>query len=200
MCGCFFWKNKKCKEIKEDLNISDISEDSFLEGDIRPGSSPIIITNNYTLSENNNNKIGIKNMLWGFQTQDKKLIINARSESVLEKPLFYNGIRKQRCVIPAISFYEWNKDKIKVTFSRKDNKILYLAGFYLTKDNIEQFIILTTKANDSVINTHHRMPLFFEANSVKDWIIGNNIEEYLNLQMPELNTNQSCQQLTIWNL
>ena len=42
------------------------------------------------------------------------------------------------------------------------------------------------------------MPLFLEANSVKDWITGNNIEKYLNLQMPELISNQSYKQLTLW--
>ncbi len=193
MCGCFFWKKKKCKEIKEELNLSEISEDYSLEGDIKPGSSPIII-----ISDLNKNILKPTNMLWGFPSKDNKLIINARAESVLEKHLFFNGIRSQRCVIPAISFYEWNKDKIKVTFSRKDNKIFYLAGFYLIKENIEYFIILTTNANKSVINTHHRMPLFLESNSVKDWITGNNIEKYLNLQMPELNSNQSYKQLTLW--
>ena len=193
MCGCFFWKKKKCKEIKEELELSEISEDYSLEGDIKPGSSPIII-----ISDINKNIIKATNMLWGFPSKDNKLIINARAESVLEKHLFFNGIRNQRCVIPAISFYEWNKDKIKVTFSRKDNNIFYLAGFYLKKENIEYFIILTTKANNSVINTHHRMPLFLEANSVKDWLTGNNIEKYLNLQMPELISNQSYKQLTLW--
>lgn len=193
MCGCFFWKKKKCKEIKEELELSEFSEDCSLEGDIKPGSSPIII-----ISDINKNIIKATNMLWGFPSKDNKLIINARAESVLEKHLFFNGIRNQRCVIPAISFYEWNNDKIKVTFSRKDNNIFYLAGFYLTKENIEYFIILTTKANNSVINTHHRMPLFLESNSVKDWITGNNIEKYLNLQMPELNSNQSYKQLTLW--
>lgn len=194
MCGCFFWKKKKCKEIKEDLDISDLSEDSSLEGDIKPGSSPLII-----ISDNNKNNIKPINMFWGIPTEDKKLIINARTESVLEKPLFYNGIKNQRCVIPAISFYEWNKDKIKVTFSRKDNSIFYLGGFYIIKNNKNHFVILTTKANDSVIKTHHRMPLFFEAKNVRDWITGNHIEKYLNLQMPELISTQSYKQLNFWN-
>ena len=192
MCGRFFWKKKKCKEVKEELNISDFSEEASLDGDINPGASPLII-----ISDNNKNIKAI-NMFWGFPSQDKKLIINARTESVFEKNLFYDGIRQQRCIIPALSFYEWDKDKIKVTFSEKNNKILYLAGFYLIKNKNSYFVILTTKANNSVSNTHHRMPLFFEAKEVKEWINGNKIEEYLNLQMPELVSNQCYKQLSFW--
>lgn len=198
MCGCFFWKKKKSKEVEEELNLSDSNIEDSLEGDITPGSSPIIISKNSNISANAKNDIEIQKMFWGFPSKDNKLIINARAESVFEKPLFHDGISKNRCVIPAISFYEWDKDKIKVTFSKKDDSIFYLAGFYLIKNNKNFFVILTTKANNSVISVHPRMPLFFEANQVRDWICGNNPERYLQLQMPELSSSQSCRQLTLW--
>ena len=199
MCGCFFWKKKKCKQVEEDLNISDSSLLDSLEGDITPGTSPLIITKPTNLTVNDNNSLEVKKMFWGIPTKDNKLIINAKAESVLEKPLFYDGIRNNRCVIPAISFYEWNKDKIKVTFSKKDNTIFYLAGFYLIKATKNYFVLLTTNANNSVISTHHRMPLFLEANQVRNWIYENNLQKYLKLQMPELVSSQNCKQLTLWD-
>ena len=199
MCGCFFWKKKKCKEVEEELNLSSALEEDSIDGDVTPGASPLIIVKNNILSVNEKNNIKMTNMLWGCPSKDNKLIINARAESVLEKPLFYDGIRKNRCVVPAISFYEWDKDKIKVTFSKKDNSMFYLAGFYLTQNNKKYFIILTTEANDTVAKTHHRMPLFFEANQVRDWILKNNTEKYLKLQMPELISSQSCKQLSLWD-
>ena len=185
-------------DLKKEIELTDISEESSLEGDIRPGSTPLIITKNDELSDSV--KISLKsiNMLWGIPTKDRKLIINARIESVLEKPLFYDGIRNNRCVIPALSFYEWNKDNIKVTFSKKDDSIIYLAGFYLTINNTNYFVILTTEANNSVIDTHNRMPLFFEANNVKEWILENNIKKLLSLKMPELNCSQTCKQLSLF--
>ena len=198
MCGCFFWKKKKCKDIKKEIELSDISEESSLDGDIRPGSTPLIITKNDELSDSVKNSLKSTNMLWGIPAKDRKLIINARIESVLDKPLFYDGIRNNRCVIPALSFYEWNKDNIKVTFSKKDDSIIYLAGFYLTRNNTNYFVILTTEANNSVIDTHNRMPLFFEANNVKEWILDNNIKKLLSLKMPELNCSQSCKQLSLF--
>ena len=198
MCGCFFWKKKKCKEVEEELKIDNsITEDS-LEGDITPGTSPIIITKQTNLAVNDNNNIEMQKMLWGIPSKEGKLIINARAESVLEKPLFHDGIRNNRCVIPAVSFYEWDKNKIKVTFSKSDNTIFYLAGFYLIKEGKNHFVILTTQANESVIATHHRMPLFFEANQVRDWIFSKTPEQYLKLQMPELVSSQVCRQLTLW--
>ena len=169
-----------------------------MEGDITPGISPIIIAKQANLAVNDNFNIEMQKMFWGIPSKEGKLIINARAESALEKPLFYDGIRNNRCVIPAVSFYEWNKDKIKVTFSKSDNSIFYLAGFYLEKEGKKHFVILTTKANESVIAVHHRMPLFFEANQVKDWICGNAPESYLNLKMPELVSSQICRQLTLW--
>lgn len=199
MCGCFFWKKKKCKEVEEELSIAEYTEGDSLEGDITPGSSPLIIARNNILSVNENNDINMRSMLWGFPSKDNRLIINARAESVLKKPLFYEGIRKNRCVIPAISFYEWDKNKIKVTFSKKDSSLFYLAGFYLIKDNKNYFIILTTEANNSVVSVHRRMPLFFEPNQVYDWICGNNTEKYLKIQLPELISFQSCKQLSLWD-
>ena len=198
MCGGFFWRKKKRKEVEEELNIPESFKEDSIEGDISPGTSPIIITKTNNLSLQENNDIEIINMFWGIPSKDNKLIINARSESVLEKPLFYEGIRNNRCVIPAIHFYEWDNHKIKVTFSKKDNSIFYLAGFYVNKGNKNSFVILTTKANSSVIDVHPRMPLFFEPSQVKDWIIGNNPQKYLNLQMPELDKTQNCKQLTFW--
>lgn len=198
MCGGFFWRKKKRKKVEEELNIHESLNEDSMEGDISPGTSPIIITKSNNLSVQGNNDIEIINMFWGIPSKDNKLIINARSESVLEKPLFYEGIRNNRCVIPAIHFYEWDKDKIKVTFSKKDNSIFYLAGFYLKKGNKNFFVILTTKANNSVIDVHPRMPLFFETSQVKDWICGNSTQKYLNLQMPELDSYQSRKQLTLW--
>ena len=197
MCGCFFWKKKKCKDIKKEIEIADISEDSSLDGDIRPGSTPLIITKKDELSDSIKTSLKSKSMLWGIPTKDRKRIINARVESVLEKPLFYDGIRNNRCVIPALSFYEWNKDNIKVTFSKKDDSIIYLAGFFIIKNNTNYFVILTTEANNSVIDTHKRMPLFFEANKVNEWILESNIKELLSLKMPELNNSQSCKQLCL---
>lgn len=122
---------------------------------------------------------------WGYPgVQNKGVIFNARAESVLYKKMFYRGIRKNRAVIPAAWFYEWNKNKEKITFFRKDGKMLYLAGFYECFDGGDRFVVLTTAANDSMIRTHDRMPLILEPDQLEDWIRNDNLTESILQQVP----------------
>lgn len=57
-------------------------------------------------------------------------LCNARSESVLDKPVFQNGIRHQRAVIPAAAFREFDPERNMFTFARPDRAVLFLAGFF----------------------------------------------------------------------
>ncbi len=50
----------------------------------------------------------MSDLFWGITSRDKKLIINARAESVLEKTMFSESIRSRRCILPAAGFYEWD--------------------------------------------------------------------------------------------
>lgn len=57
-----------------------------------------------------------------------------------------------------------------MTFLRKDEPVLYMAGFYNQFQGEERFIIITTQANASVKQVHDRMPLILEKNELEDWI------------------------------
>ena len=62
-----------------------------------------------------------KSMKWGFPGyQGKGLIINAKSEGVLEKKMFRESMLHRRCAVPAKGFYEWNPQKEKYRFTRTD--------------------------------------------------------------------------------
>lgn len=98
------------------------------------------------------------------------MIFNARAEFVKEKRIFQNGISYHRAVIPVSGFYEWNHQKEKNTFYRKDKNTMYLAGFYDRFGMEDRFIILTTQANDSMKLVHDRMPLVLESNQVIPWL------------------------------
>ena len=113
---------------------------------------------------------------WGLLPYSgKQVIFNARSESAMEKPLFRDSIAKRRVAIPAAWFYEWDKAKGKHTFSRKDQRILFLAGCYKRYEDGDRFVILTTDANASMRPVHNRMPLILEENEVFDWIFDEKI-------------------------
>lgn len=108
---------------------------------------------------------------WGYPGIEKKgLIFNARAESVMEKRMFADGIRRRRAVIPATHFYEWSADREKNTFFRPDGMPLLLAGFFDMFGDEGRFVVLTTQANGSVRRIHPRMPLVLEQGQAMGWI------------------------------
>jgi putative SOS response-associated peptidase YedK len=121
-------------------------------------------------------------MKWGFSTSDGKLIINARSETAEEKPMFKSAMANRRCLIPASGYFEWKKDgkhKTKYAFHRSDG-MLYLAGCYREeKDSpLPTFVILTRNAVGDIIDIHDRMPVIVPKDKIDDWFGGKDILGY----------------------
>lgn len=139
-------------------------------------------------------------MTWGFPNpKGKGLLINARAESALQKPTFSDSILKRRCIIPASRFYEWDQSKTKVTFYREKKDMLYFAGFYRSFEKEDRFIILTTAANDSMKQTHDRMPVILEKDEILPWIREEKeIRHFLEKKMPELIHEQEYEQMRIF--
>ena len=99
------------------------------QGDTRPTDvAPVIGQSEHRL------ELGM--CRWGYPlSKSKGLVINARVETVLDKPSFQNGILYHRLLIPAGGFYEWNSLKEKSIFTRLDSSVLYMAGFCDWFDN-----------------------------------------------------------------
>ena len=109
-------------------------------------------------------------------------VINARAETAAEKPAFRKGIRNYRVVIPASCFYEWDEEKQMIAFDEKDEPVLYMAGFMME----DSFVILTTAANSSVSDVHHRMPLVLKEDEVREWIFDDRKTAQLLAQVPPM--------------
>lgn len=123
----------------------------------------------------------------GFQ--DSKLLINARAETAAEKKSFAESLRNRRIILPATGFYEWghNTEKTKYLFTIGDRLIVYLCGIYRIIDGQICFVILTRAANDSMIETHDRMPVTVKENEVRDYLTDYQFAEYaLTAAAPEL--------------
>ena len=135
-------------------------------------------------------------MQWGFrQKSGSGLIINARAESVTERPMFRESILLRRCVIPSSWFYEWNQNKEKVTFKKGDSSVLYMAGFYQRYEDGNRFVILTTGANKSMKPVHDRMPVILEGQELQDWVFDESYMKYVLNRVPtELNREQDYEQ------
>jgi putative SOS response-associated peptidase YedK len=118
---------------------------------------------------------------WAKDTKIGYRLINARSESVDEKPSFRSAFKSRRCIIPASGFYEWVSTKsstnqsIKQPFyiHPKDEKIFALAGLYEswenpeTQDVLQTYTILTSTKLKGI---HDRMPVILEPDEEEAWL------------------------------
>ncbi len=164
MCGRFYVDESIENELWGVVRELSRKEKVPTVGEVKPSNTSLII-------KGYRQALDVEAMSWGFQQfTGSGLIINARAESVTDKPMFRDSILQRRCVIPASWFYEWNRQKEKVTFKREDSSILFMAGFYQKYEEGNRFVILTTAANESMRPVHDRMPVILEEHELKDWI------------------------------
>ena len=105
-------------------------------------------------------------------------MINARAETLTEKPAFRNAFLKRRCLIIADGFYEWTRhkgDKTPIRVTLKSGEAFGFAGLWETwrsPDNqeIQSCTIITTYANDLMKTIHDRMPVILTTESERLWL------------------------------
>jgi putative SOS response-associated peptidase YedK len=104
--------------------------------------------------------------------------INARSETVLEKPAFRENFERRRCLIPADGFFEWRRSgKLKQPFhfGMKDDSLFAFAGIWdrwkpRTSQIVESCAILTTSPNELLRDVHDRMPVILRPEHYSMWL------------------------------
>lgn len=117
---------------------------------------------------------------WAKDVKIGDRMINARAETLLEKPAFRALVAKQRCVIPVDGFYEWKRDgKVKqpMLIRRLDGAPLAFAGLWSVwrdPENDDAVVascaIITTAATGAITQTHHRMPMMLEQGAWQQWL------------------------------
>lgn len=124
-----------------------------------------------TLAAGENGQIKILRSSWGFTGFKKgQRIINARSETVLEKQMFADAFRWHRCVFPMNGFYEWDANKNKLFFGEEAAPVIYVGGFMRVHQGVIEGVILTTKPNEVIAPIHDRMPLIIERTAIRSWL------------------------------
>ncbi len=124
---------------------------------------------------------------WGlvpFWAKDPAIgnrMINARGETVAEKPAFRQAFRRRRCLIPADGFYEWQKvpgGKQPWFIGARDDALLAFAGLWErwdargTEEPLESCTIITTAANATLAPLHDRMPVILHSGLWDSWLSG----------------------------
>jgi putative SOS response-associated peptidase YedK len=116
---------------------------------------------------------------WGFEPawtvgKGTKALINARAETVAEKPTFRKSFEGRRCLVLADSFFEWRRhgrEKVPYRILLEGGKPFAMAGIWRRgKDGTPGFAIITTEANEVVAQIHHRMPVILPEGQEKFWI------------------------------
>lgn len=128
-----------------------------------------------------------KLMRWGFLPSWVKdprkfaLVINARSETVLEKPSFRNAIRRRRCLLPADGYYEWQASSARKRpfyIRRRDGQPVAFAGVAETwtgpnGEEVDTVAIVTAAADPEMTALHDRVPVTIEPRDFDLWLDGN---------------------------
>jgi len=105
-------------------------------------------------------------------------LINARAETITEKPAFRSAFRHRRCLVVADGFYEWQRQERKKQpyyFRLQNSQLFAFAGLWERwqspdGEEIQSCTILTTEANDLVRNTHDRMPVILDSKDYDLWL------------------------------
>lgn len=115
---------------------------------------------------------------WAKDASIGAKLINARSETVAEKPSFRESFKRRRCIIPADGFYEWQRTggkKQPFYFRLKDDRLFGFAGLWdkwrsPDGESLETCSLLTTEANEVLRPVHDRMPVILHSDDYDLWL------------------------------
>lgn len=118
---------------------------------------------------------------WARDGSMRTKMINARSETVAQKPSFRDAFRSRRCVVPFSSFYEWEQSdkgrgkKQPHRVVRADGEMMWMAGLWEANDiafgqRVETFCVVTAEARGRMAELHHRVPVILEKEAIAHWM------------------------------
>lgn len=115
---------------------------------------------------------------WTKNPSGSRRPINARAETVADKPMFRELLRSRRCVVPIDGYYEWRtgaSGKLPYWFHLKSGEPFFLAGLWDSwhpgkPDALASYILMTTRPNELAAKVHDRMPVLLNARDVPRWV------------------------------
>lgn len=179
MCGRFTL-TATIEEIIDRFEIQAFLEDEDYSPsyNIAPSQSVLAVIN-----DGNSNRMGF--LKWGLippWAKDMSIgnkMINARAETLSEKPSFRNAFKKKRCLIIADSFYEWKqqegKGKTPMRIKLKGEELFAMAGIWESWKSpvgtpLYSCSVITTEPNELMKDIHDRMPVILKPNDEKIWL------------------------------
>ena len=178
-----------CGRITQDLNLKMLFDRYRLS---RSGASPApnlrpryngCPTQDFVVVRRKGGERTLAKLRWGLVphwAKDIRLgakMINARAETVHEKPAFRTAFRGRRCVVPVNGWFEWrreNGEKQPYWIRPADADVFSLAGLWERwekgEEPVETFTVLTTAASPALADIHHRQPVIVENEALDEWL------------------------------
>jgi putative SOS response-associated peptidase YedK len=163
--------------------IQELAIDEWHDDDFHPSFNIAPTQTSPILIGDGNSRI-VRSMKWGLipsWSKDESIgskMINARSETIQEKPSFQNLINQNRCVVITDGYYEWNRrqDRSQPFYIfHPEKKLLPMAGLWTTWETTENEIInsytvITTAPQKEISHIHNRMPAILNPMAIDEWI------------------------------
>ena len=191
MCGRFYVEPEDdfFRDLAEEINRSPLlprfegripaaGGTGIYGGEVSPGSVVPVF------APDRSGRKAVFPMQWGYRLQPSggrkpSLIINARTETAADKPLFRDSWRCRRCVIPATAYFEWEhrlkpdgrrETGRKYRISPAGDAKTWLAGLYRLEAGLPVFVVLTREPAEEIRRIHDRMPLMLPESGLEEWI------------------------------
>ncbi|HMD89690.1 MAG TPA: SOS response-associated peptidase [Anaerolineaceae bacterium] len=192
MCGRFTL-TVEAADLQEDFGLSSVPNNWQPRYNIAPSQPILTVTNSHERAA--------EWLHWGLipaWAKDPSIsnrLINARSETLAEKPAFRSALSKRRCLILADGFYEWQHQAEKristqpYRFRRTDGRPFAFAGLWEIwckpeGGEVRSCTIITCAANELVSPVHNRMPVIFDDDKAWEWLETKPIPELQSLLVP----------------
>lgn len=192
MCGRYLFKQNEDEELHDwvaQLKLEPTAPIALRE--VFPTNTTIVLTGNQDPQL----------MTWGLPKWDGPgVIINARSESVLDSRFFKDHLLNRRCLIKADGFFEWDKNKQKHLVQSASGLPFFMAGCYDTTLERPRFVILTDEAEGAFRSLHTRVPLMIPAAYAQKYLDdgASVLEDFRNLRQIDLTWINQAPQLTLF--
>ena len=178
------------EELQDMLGLEDVPAELVPNENISPGEGIGVVTDGV--------KKTVQVFKWGLVpgwAKDPSIgnrLINARAETLVEKPSFRNAFTRRRCLIPAGGFYEWRQEgsrKQPYLFTLADHKAFTFAGLWEHwQDNqgneLYSCTIITTSPNPLLAEYHDRMPVILDSTCCWSWLENRPIQDLQKLLVP----------------
>ena len=167
MCGRYYIEDGAM----ESMDLSVLNREALGQqdssGDMTPGMSVPALVHGGEATE-------ARRLSWGFTGAGSGLVINARFETLRDRPMFSGLADRQRCALPASGYYEWRRsDHQKYAVSLSDRGLIFLAGLYRYGAAGLECVVLTQPPTPCIERIHNRMPLVLpDEAAMRAWLNG----------------------------